>query len=218
MQRFLIITGAALGLSAINANANNVNFVAFGDDLAGASVTVEYANFSGSLGTQSANFIATGPGIGQALVPDPFAGFNFVTITVTGNTVGGGAWRITNGADASIIRVRFNLAGSISLFDDSPASTDTPGSSGGQDGIVFTAGTAGPHTSAIELTPWTGAKNAGDLWLEQEITWPNPSPTNGNDFSFQEFYEYSDDTDVIPAPGAMALLVLGGIASARRRR
>jgi len=110
----------------------------------------------------------------------------------------------------------FDLAGSISLFDNSPDSTDistwgTPNSEKGRPGAVMCGGCSGPlWTAAAEETPWANASNLGDMFVQERITWGN------NNFTAGQTVTWADDTDfiIIPEPAtlllaASALLAIG---------
>jgi len=207
-----------LGLAAGAANASLVQSQAFGDQLAGGVLTIDFIPGPGApVITVFAPIFAAGPGHGRAIIPDPFgnpwpgAEFNVIGDTFLAD------WTLENFADATIIRAHFDLSNSISLFDDNSL-PDTPGSFLGVEGVVYNpASTAPQEIAAFEQTLWGNPKNAGDMYLEQVILWPLPDFTNPQ-FVGGLIYIWHDDTDLIPAPGAIALFGLAGLAVARRRR
>lgn len=218
IQRALWSFALCVGGVAGAASANNVNFTAFGDQLAGGRLTIDFMPGPGApVITITAPIFAAGPGHGRAILADPFGnpfpGAIFDCIGETGTVL----WRLENLADASIVRARFDLNGSISVFDNdsNPSSFD---SAAGLLGVQYSpTSTAPPEIFATELNPWGDPKNAGDLFTEEEIRWPLPDFANPF-FTFGLVYEWNDDTDIIPAPGAATLLGLGALAAARRRR
>jgi hypothetical protein len=209
---------SVLGAASL-AHASNIDPLAYGSNLAGATVSIDYFNTNGLIGTRSGVFVDIGSGAGQAIVPDPFGGVGFVRVTVRGDTFDPSVWLIENFADAFIGRALYDLTTCSSVFDDSDANPDTPGSAAGRDSIIFDPISTAPlHLLADEQLSWTGAKNAGDLWWQEFITWPVPTPAGGPGFGPNQFFRYSDDTDIVPAPGAAFIVGLGGLLAARRRR
>lgn len=208
----LCLSGAAAG--------SNIDPTAYGHQLAGGLLTVTWVPGPGGASiSTSAPIFASGPDAGAAFLPDPFGGPNPGAIfRVAGDTFLG-KWSLENLADAFVTVAFFDLAGSISIFDDSPTSPDTPGSAAGQDGVVYDAAlsTAPAEIFADEFVLWGGQKNAGDLWVQERINWAPPTVAGGG-FAPGQLYVWNDDTDVIPAPGAWALLGAAGLLASRRRR
>lgn len=219
MNRSLALgLASVLGIASFT-HASNIDPLAYGSNLAGATVAIDYFNTAGLIGTRSGIFADIGGGVGQAIVPDPFGGVGFVRVTVRGDTFNDSVWLIENFADAFLGRALFDLTTSVSVFDDSDANPDTPGSAAGRDSIIFDpVSTAPMHLLANEQLSWTGTKNAGDLWWQEFITWPVPTGAGGPGFGPNQFFRFSDDTDIVPAPGAAAIVGLGGLLAARRRR
>lgn len=209
---------AAVGVGSGASSANVVQFTAFGDQLAGGVLTIDFMPGPGApVITVSAPIFVAGPGHGRAIIPDPFGnpfpGAIFDCIGETFSTL----WSLENFADASIVRAHFDLSNSISLFDDD-SNPSTFDSSVGVAGVIYNgASTAPPHIFAGEFNPWADAKNLGDMFLEQVIVWPLPDAVSAY-FTGGLTYLWNDDTDFIPAPGAAALLGMGALAAARRRR
>jgi len=209
----------AFALTASAANANNVNFQAFGDQLAGGRLTISWMpGPGGPILTTSAPIFAAGPAHGRAILPDPFGNpFPGAVFDMIGDT-NVGDWRLANLADATIVSAIFDLNGSISLFDDD-SNPSTPGSLAGLNDVLFNPilSTAPPELSANEFHPWLQAKNTGDLFHQEAILWPLPTLQDPF-FTFGLVYYWFDDTDVIPAPSGFVILGLGGALAARRRR
>jgi hypothetical protein len=68
--------------------------------------------------------------------------------------------------------------------------------------------------AAQERALWQGPnnKNLGDMFLEEEITWADCT-FGGNTQS-----QYRDDTDVIPEPATMVLLLTAAVMGLHRAR
>lgn len=214
----LIAGAVAFGSAVGTANASLVQSMAFGDQLHGGILTIDFLPGPGApIITIVAPILAVGPGHGRAVIPDPFGNpFPGAEFNVIGDTFLAD-WTLENFADASIIRAHFDLSNTISMFDDNSI-PDTPGSFLGVQGVQYNPiSTAPQEIFAAELTPWGDPKNAGDMYLEQVIRWPLPDFANPQ-FVGGLIYIWNDDTDIIPAPGALALLGLAGLTVARRRR
>ena len=204
-------------LLAAPGRADLVGSLATGDQMAGGTL---YVTFS-TAGVLSAPIVAGGPGQGMTV-----ANAAFFTFSVTGDTFTH-VWTLTNntavgaGGD-TITSILFDLAGSISLFDNSPDSADTstwgtPDSEKGRPGAVMCPTCSGPlWTAAAELVPWSNPINTGDMFVQERVTWGN------NNFTAGQTVTWADDTDiwVIPEPATLllagsALLAVGFL---RRRR
>jgi hypothetical protein len=209
----------AAAATVSTANANDLNFMAFGDQLAGGRLTIDWMPGPGAgVITLTAPIFAVGPGHGRAILPDPFGNpFPGAIFDMIGDS-SVGDWRLENLADATIISATFDLNGSISLFDDD-SNPSTPGSAAGLNDVQFNAvlSTAPQEIGANEFGPWLQAKNTGDMFHQETILWPLPTLQDPF-FTFGLVYYWFDDTDVVPAPGAAILLGLGGLMAARRRR
>lgn len=221
-SRFVVsaLSAAALLILAGVASGSNIDPTAYGHQLAGGLLTVTWVPGPGapSISTTAPIFVS-GPDAGAAFVPDPFGNPGPGAIfRVAGDTFVA-KWSLENLADAFIISAFFDLAGTISVFDDSPISPDTPGSAAGQNAVVYDAAlsTAPAELFADEFVLWSGAKNAGDLWVTERINWAPPQVTGGG-FAPGQLYVWNDDTDLIPAPGAALLAGVAGLLASRRRR
>lgn len=216
---FPIAATVAVGASAWSASAANIDSLAFGDDLAGGTLTVTWVPGPGGAPiTTTGPIMVSGPDSAVAFVPDPFGNIPPGAIfRITGDTFLA-TWSLANNADAFIIEAFFDLNGSISLFDDGSA-PDTPGSFAGTDNVIYLPTSTAPmEIFANELSLWTGNKNAGDLYTQETIQWAPPTVAGGG-FGPGQRYDWSDDTDIVPAPSALAMLGAAGlIAGSRRRR
>ncbi len=222
-SRFVVPALGAAALLSLSgaASAANIDSLAFGNQLAGGTLTVTWIETPGgpTLST-SAPIIMSGPDAGAAFLPDPFGNpTDGAIFRVAGDTFSA-KWSLENLADAFITVAFFDLTGSISIFDDSPASPDTPGSAVGRDGVVYDAvlSTAPQELFADEFSLWGGLKNAGDLWVQERINWAEPNSAGGGGFAPGQLYVWNDDTDLIPAPGAALLAGVAGLLASRRRR
>ncbi|MBX3386360.1 MAG: PEP-CTERM sorting domain-containing protein [Phycisphaeraceae bacterium] len=217
LRSFLV--AAVVGGSASMAQSAIVQATAFGDQMAGGTLTVTWVpGPGGPLLTTSAIIQVGGVDSAIALLPDPFGNPGPGAIfRMTGDTFIGD-WFLENLADAFIVRAEFDLSTSISVFDNDLIA-DTPGSGLGRLGVVYQPipSTAPMEIASGEFNLWGGAKNAGDLYTHQFIDWAPPTLAGGG-FGPQQVYVWLDDTDVIPAPGALALLGLAGLSAGARRR
>ena len=188
--------------------ATVVGAQAFGDDMAGGTITVTYT--SGAMRTQVIN--AGAPG--QGFVNDP----GFFDFDVTGDTFLSD-WKLTNLNDEIITLVEFDLSNSNSLFD-SGGLPDTPFGYAGRAGAVPTNAGAPTITNSFESDPWTDPMNLGDEYLKETIEYFN------QDFRIGQTSTWRDDTDIIgtitnpetPEPTTLTLVLLGGLGLVARRR
>lgn len=207
-----ISSAAAVVACAGSASGALIQSTALGSDMAGGRVTVFFHDSSGMpLPAVSAPIVAAAGDTGTATGGPPVPVLGSWTFRVSGDTYLN-PWILDNQTDFHIHRVEINLHNTISLFDDQspPDPLDTPGSFSGRDGVVHVSGPL--QLLADEFDPWAQLKNTGDLWHQEFINWPF--------FTFGGFqtYTWQDDTDIIPAPGAAAVLGLAGLVIGRRRR
>lgn len=216
--RTLVATAALVGSASV-ASAANIDSLAFGNQLAGGTLTVTWVPGPGAPAITTTGIImVSGVDSAVAFVPDPFGNpMPGATFRIAGDTFSA-TWSLVNNADAFIIEALFDLANTISVFDDD-SNPDTPGSFSGRNNVVFQPTSTAPmEIFADELGPWAGAKNAGDLYTREVIQWAPPTVAGGG-FGPGQRYDWLDDTDIIPAPSAVAMLGLAGlIAGSRRRR
>lgn len=196
-------------------NQDQILAIAFGSDMAGASVSVEFSRLvaEGFLPqpVQHADILATGQQDAAATIPGLFS------LTMNGNTYFD-VWRIENlSADLYITRVLIDLSGSASVFDDGSESS-TLDSNVGRPGPepVLELTTSGLPLNGQKQSLWNSPINTGDLYTTQTIQWL------AGDFGPGQAFVFMDDTDVIlpaiPAPGPLATLAMAGLIAMRRRR
>lgn len=187
---FVLIGSPAFGML--------IDSVGTGDELAGATLTVNFQN----AGMIIAPILAAPAQTGTATVPNMF------TFSVSGDTFNN-IWRLQNLTTGdTILSANFNLAGSISLFDDN-SNPSTPNSAAGRAGAVFAAGPA--ITASAEAMPWPDIQNLGDMYLQENIFWANFGPG--------QISQWSDDTDnPVPEPSTFLLVGAAFVAMVIYRR
>lgn len=215
-----LIVGAAAG----SAFAQPVQSVAYGDQLAGGTLEIDWYFASGSYAGTNIAPIVVGAGVrqGTATVADPGGGGGALFI-VSGDTFNAGAnWRIRNNSLNLLIgRATIDLTGSISLFDNNFGGLfgGTPNSLLGVLAVEyqpFPFSSAPMEMNAFEHDSWAHASNVGDMFMMTTIEW-NFIPNAGPVFDAGEGYTWDDDSDLVPAPGAIALFSLAAVAFTRRR-
>ena len=220
MARFTASGAAVAAMVVVSSNASAaVNSVATGEDLVGGIVTVSWWSSGGGafLGNTVGVFGSPAAGVGVAEIADPFGTTaRGAVLRVAGDTFLT-EWTLQNNGDAIIGAIEIDLNPSLSLFDDD-SSPSTAGSFAGRDDVVYVPGssTAPAEIDAFEFDSWIDPANTGDMYQQERIEW-NISAI-GDTFDFGEVYSWRDDTDVIPAPGAGALIGVAGVAAQRRRR
>lgn len=202
------------------AHAQPLLSAAFGDDLAGGTLTIEWGFTGGGVaGITSAPIVAFGATGGMSTVPAPLGGGSAL-FTVDGDTFASD-WSLTNGSGQFIIcAATFNLNDTLSLFDDDLGGVlgGTPFGLDGVDDVTFLPipSTAPMQVAAFEFDAWADPSNVGDMYWQETILW-NRSIGAGPVFLPGLTYVWHDDTDVVPAPGPFALLGLAAAVAARRR-
>lgn len=184
--------------AAQDSQAVIVGAQSYGDELAGAKITV---NFD----TTGARDMIIGAGAPQQGLALDAGWFRF---SVTGDTFLAD-WTLDNLSNESINSVLFDLSGSNVLFDDGSL-PDTPNSYAGRAGAVQVNVSPPDLLSSGEFTLWPDVDNAGDEYLEEFIEFANFRP------GFTAAWR--DDTDIIgkdtgpevPEPSTM-ILALGAL-------
>jgi hypothetical protein len=210
----IVVVAGAAG----SAHAQPLQSMAFGNDLAGGTLSIEWCLTAGGVvATTSAPIVAFGALGGMATVPGPFGGPG-AAFSVVGDTFIA-PWSLTNSSGNFIIgRATFDLNGSLSLFDDNlgGVAAGTPNGLDGVLGVAFLGGTAPAESSSMESDPWGHVSNVGDMYWQETIIW-NRSIAAGPIFLPGQTYTWHDDTDVVPAPGSLALVGLAAALAFRRR-
>ncbi|MBX3357740.1 MAG: hypothetical protein KF745_04860 [Phycisphaeraceae bacterium] len=207
-----MIASAALGATS---RADVINSAAYGNDLAGARVTVDFQIMTpdGLVPGPSLTtiWVANGPDSGEAYLSDSFR------LSLYGHSYHD-FWVLDNLAPSMFIKqVLIDLTTSYSLFDNN-SSPSSPGSNEGLAGVEYSDGlsTAPAPIAAYEALPWASPTNLGDMFQKEYIVW------NDGAFAYGQTFWFRDDTDttdvLLPAPGSAA--VVGGLMllGARRRR
>ncbi len=164
-----------------------LNSVANGNDLAGATLSVNFQN----AGLIIAPIVAAPALTGTSTAPGMFS------FSVSGDTFNN-IWNLQNLTTGdTILSATFNLAGSISLFDDN-SNPSTPNSAAGRAGAVFVAGPA--ITGSAEAVLWPDIQNLGDMYMQENIFWANFGPGM--------ISQWNDDTDK-PVPEPSTFLLVG---------
>lgn len=204
-------------LSAGGEASGAISSFSIGSDMAGGTVTVSWYSRQGGdfIGLSSGEILDHGGGEAFAAVADPFGGNGNAEFTMVGDTFLEN-WSLKNTANAIIGEVLIDLTGSSAVFDNN-ADLSTAGSSSGFAGVEFasTLSSAPEHVIAEELSLWAAGVNSGDLFTQQRIVW-NTS-VGVDTFDAGEEFVWRDDTDLIPSPAGLAVLVLGGLVGTRRR-
>ncbi len=199
------------------AHAQPIFSAASGSDLAGGTLTIKWLTPAGFVFT-SAGIVVGGAAEGMATVPAP-GGAGSAGFSVDGDTFIAD-WSLTNSSTNSqffICGALFDLTGTFSLFDDDfgGAAAGTPVGLEGVGGVVYLAASTAPmQVIAFESDPWLGGflPNVGDMYWKEGIEWAGPVFASG------ETYLWHDDTDLVPAPGPLALIGLAAAVAGRRRR
>jgi hypothetical protein len=201
--------------------ATPVGAISYGDDLAGGTISVFFAQ----QGVQTAQIFAGGPGQGTSSLP------NLFTFNVTGDTYVADWTLINNTTFDEIVSVEFDLSGTISqpvangpvfspgvLFDDNSAPS-TPSSFAGRLGAVQVNVGDPVIIGSGETSDWTDAMNTGDMFVKEFIRFERFGPLMTA--------IWRDDTDIVgtttepelPEPSsAMLLLLAAGAGCFGRRR
>ncbi len=215
----LAAAGLAISCATSGAHAVILDPFATGADLAGAIIKIDWVAGPGAPGgvVSTMGVVGVGgPGKGVAIIMDPFGlpspGAAF---SVDGDTIGV-AWSLTNTTDSHIVGMSIDLRPSRSLFDNGTAPSSMGSSSGTLGAPMLGGSTAPMPTMAFEVDPWSDPMNLGDMFWGELFTWTPPAAGPG--FGPGMVFVWADDTDVVPAPSALALLGLGAIAAGRRRR
>lgn len=191
-----LVASCVLLCHADFSNATIVGAKALGSDLAGGSITV--------------NFAQQGP-ITEPIVVGPAAqegsasnGGNF-QFSVIGDTFLAN-WRLDNLTTFDTIRsVIFDLRNSQSLFDDGTTPDTMNGFAGRAGAVQVNAGNPFIIASG-EIFPWADAMNAGDEYQGEEIFYEGFGPLTTS--------VWRDDTDIIgidtgpevPEPSSVVLI------------
>jgi hypothetical protein len=219
----LLAFAAVCSLSiASQAEATIVGAQSFGNELAGARISVTFAQF----GVRTATVVPGGPGQGTA------TDAGFFSFSVTGDTFLAD-WNLRNDTTSDIIRlVEIDLTGTMSqpdpngpvfspgvLFDDNSIPSTPNGFAGRQGAVQVNVGL--PFIiNSFESVPWADPMNTGDEWVHETIEYEGFGPLLTS--------VWRDDTDIVgvdtgpevPEPTSLVLFGAGaGISClfARRR-
>jgi hypothetical protein len=197
-----------------SSHATIVGAQSYGDELAGARISVHFVNS----GVHFATVVVGGPDHGTANDP------GFFTFNVTGDTFLAD-WSLRNDTTSdSITLVEFDLAGTSSqpdpngpvhspgvLFDNN-ASPSTPNGFAGRQGAVQVNVGAPFIVASFEQAPqWADPMNTGDEWVREAIEYQGFGPLLTS--------VWRDDTDIVgvdtgpelPEPASVALIVMAAL-------
>lgn len=210
----LVIALAVLSpLSLVStAGATVVGAQSYGDELAGARITVHFAQS----GVRAATVVAGGPQQGTANDP------GFFSFNVTGDTFLAN-WELRNDTTFDFISlVEFDLTGTSSqpdpngpvhspgvLFDDNSILSTDFSYAGRQGAVQVNAGAPIIIASFEQAPQWADPMNAGDEWVRESIEYEGFGPLMTS--------MWRDDTDIVgidtgpelPEPMSATLLLTG---------
>ena len=173
-------------------------------------------------GLASAQTILWDEAVNGTLSGDPTAPTNLGTLGAGASIVRGSTLGSATPPSAGYDVFRIEVAAGFSITDIilsaySPAT-------GGTSGFNFSTGAAASQPgSTVLFGPGWGGSNVGQDLLDSAF--PAPIASVGPGVYFMEVREFGGPLatweltfNVVPAPGALALLGLGGLAATRRRR
>jgi hypothetical protein len=205
----------AAAAAATTASADHYISQAFGHQLEGGRLAIFWGGQGGGVVTVAPILGNPLTQTGFARVPAPAGGF--AEFSVSGDTYME-KWSIVNDSANSIIWADFNLLGSASIFDTVPLPFLSQNSARGRlVEYVLADSTAPTYQVAFDYDPDPHPHNQGDMHWGIRIVW---GTSLGTPYTFapQQTFVWYGDTDLIPAPGTLALLGAGGLLAFRRRR